>query len=558
MFAGVFTLIVALQLFYWRYTVENIIYEKSRSIFEEVNYQYANQFEDRLTMSIKNSDSIKNSPVVKNQLHQLRYGAVNYRTGASRITSEVTRLLNTETVNMNLVRGVRIYMTGNDPILCYIRTGSFGESRGQALLEARDPAYFAYVWQVEEGGFVRALTYIADGSEILGLMEVTFGSDLFGGIVDTIDEKMNIRVSIEDPRGRTFFTTATAGGEGEGLSSVLPIYGGQLVVRSVLSESYIGDEVRGFSVLSFGLLSGIILALFLILLMLYTAVMRPFGRLIAAMENMQEGNLSFRLEPGRYREFDIVNRTFNDMARRTQELISTVVKQNRAYSELQVLALGAKFNPHFLYNTLDMIKWELTLAGRPDLTDMIVKFSNLLRYSVSTDTDSDAQLPSIRRDFQNLENYLSVQAARFKGLLQYELTIEEGLGGYPIPKLLVQPLVENCIKHGFGNMQQPGRITVEVCHQGGDIAIAVADDGLGLPDEKLSLLQTALDRQDADSRREKELGLGLYLVCATVRYYYGPGYGVQLEKPAEGGFRAVARIARSPDYSRFGAETPFF
>ena len=190
----------------------------------------------------------------------------------------------------------------------------------------------------------------------------------------------------------------------------------------------------------------------------------------------------------------------------------------------QVKQLESQFNPHFLFNTLDNIRF-MTKIDIQAADKMIVSLSRLLRYSIR---DVREEL-TVQEDLDNLQSYLNILQIRFNKRFSYEMDIEEGIQQCLIPKLLIQPLLENAVKYGF-----VGRDKLHVCIKGyeenGKLGFLCKDNGAGIEEALLEEIRTQLSMEKNTSTH-----LGLYNIHRRIRLLYKEDYGMQIEStPNEG------------------------
>lgn len=168
------------------------------------------------------------------------------------------------------------------------------------------------------------------------------------------------------------------------------------------------------------------------------------------------------------------------------------VKQAKKTAELQ--ALQAQINPHFLYNTLENLRMQCEIDEYYELSDKIAVLSDLFRFSVNW----KEKVTTLEKEFENLRNYLYIMEMRFMEALQYELLCDIEVYDFIIPKLILQPLVENCFKHGFKDKEYPWIISVIAKKEGAKVHIIIRDNGWGIPKEKLEKLMSG-SQDDSNS-----------------------------------------------------------
>jgi two-component system sensor histidine kinase YesM len=236
------------------------------------------------------------------------------------------------------------------------------------------------------------------------------------------------------------------------------------------------------------------------------------------MRLANEGLLAINPNEPTVNEINELNSTYNQLARETNHLIKMVYQKEiiRSYSEIK--ALQAQINPHFLYNTLDSLRWSLEDKGEEELANIVVSMSNLFRYTISKNTNDD--WVTLSEEFNHIENYLEIIKFRFTDRIKWKLLLPTELKNIKIPKLLIQPLVENAVIHGSGNQLNQCNITVSVqrIKRTDFMRITVKDDGAGMDEEKLQAVKNALNNGEITSVTGK--GMALSNVKKRLYFYY--------------------------------------
>ena len=247
-----------------------------------------------------------------------------------------------------------------------------------------------------------------------------------------------------------------------------------------------------------------------------------FYKILDVMENARDGNLEGVIRIQSSNEFKIIADAYNE----TIQSLRIQMENNRKMAELVSMAqnkqLESQFNPHFLYNTLENIRYMCKLE--PGTAErMVFSLSNLLRYSL----DGSKAEVTLKEDLEHLESYLTILKRRFGERFLCRIDVEPEAMDLRIPKLVLQPMIENAVKYGFGKQLN---LTVELkayIHEGKLIMIC-RDDGVGIPQGTLSEL-TALLEQKENPRRHS----GLYNIHRRIDILYGRPYGVEI-RSAEG------------------------
>ena len=212
------------------------------------------------------------------------------------------------------------------------------------------------------------------------------------------------------------------------------------------------------------------------------------------------------------------------MARELKENIALQIRQQAELNDSNIAMMQAQLNPHFLYNTLDTIKWTAKSHHVPELATLASGLAKILRTSIS-----EAKFVKLEEELNLVSAYMEIQKIRFDGNFSYDIEVPTELEDCIVPKLIVQPIVENAIIHGLKEREH-GHIFVYVYEEEGKLYIDVSDDGCGIEEAVLALLR--------DRDRERLKGhIGFYNVDTILRLYYGEEYGLFAENLESGGAR---------------------
>lgn len=214
------------------------------------------------------------------------------------------------------------------------------------------------------------------------------------------------------------------------------------------------------------------------------------------------------------------------MAKQVRILMERIMKENEAKRMAELEALQAQINPHFLYNTLDIIVWMVENEKYEESVKVVTALARLFRISLS----KGRAVITVREELEHVRNYLLIQQMRFKDKFNYEIDIEEGTKELSTVKLIVQPVVENAVYHGMEFMDGDGIIRIQACRIGGELQIRISDNGFGMEKE---VIDTLLEQKSVTSSRGS--GIGLRNIQERIRIYFGSEYGVSIEsEPDEG------------------------
>ncbi len=397
-------------------------------------------------------------------------------------------------------------------------------------------------------GFIGARAIQAFDDTILGYLVVTIGEDglesLFSGKYNSVND-----VILLDPAWRTAYYSqsaqglATANALREQLLTGVPLTG----VEGEYNFYVTGLDESGFTLIlqqprtftttvmrSIYSVSGVIGLLCLVLCLgcawvLSRYLSKPVYELDSAMGEVEKGNYRVQLETNRTDEFGRLTGSFNRMTREYLLNLENSVRRQKELNETQFRMMQAQLNPHFLYNTLDSMKWLGVTHGVPQVATLATNLATILRASIS-----EGEFVTLQQELELIDRYIDIQSIRFGDQFSYEVDIDDHFQSCLVPKLVLQPLVENAVIHGVEG-RDDGYIKVEAEEQDGVLLLIVSDNGRGIPEEILRKL-------NAPDKKEQGGHLGLYNVDRIIRLHYGDRYGISVESVQGEGSRVQLRL----------------
>lgn len=278
---------------------------------------------------------------------------------------------------------------------------------------------------------------------------------------------------------------------------------------------------EGITVLRSGIIIAGIIGFIIFLfstLGLSTFITRPIVKLTKTMQQASAGSLTLNPSVTAVNEINELNSTYNQLVKETNHLIKMVYQKEITRSRSELKALQAQINPHFLFNTLDALKWSLEDKDEDELAELVVAMSNLFRYTITKQMDGD-WVP-IKAEIKHIEDYMEIMKMRFGDHLSWNLNMPCEAGNVRIPKLLIQPLVENAVLHGAGNTMKPCTISVSIqpTEDQEYLEIVVEDDGPGMKQEKLESIKQAIESGGVISKNGN--GIAISNVHKRLELYY--------------------------------------
>ncbi|ANS73395.1 histidine kinase [Paenibacillus yonginensis] len=277
----------------------------------------------------------------------------------------------------------------------------------------------------------------------------------------------------------------------------------------------------------------------LIASMVSRTISQPLIRLIREMKQVEIGNFRGEVNVTSYMEINSLVASFNRMVHRIEELIERVKISSVSEKNAELHALQSQVNPHFLYNTLDMIYWMLDEKGQDNLGEVVLSLSHMFRYSSQWQAGAKVTL---REELEQIQHYLTIIKMRLEGRLQVEVQIEDNLMDIRLPKMTLQPVIENAVKHGLEALDRPGRLLVHSREQGDTLEIIIQDNGNGMEQPVLGRLKQSLNGGQELETGAKSGGIGLINLHRRLQYMYGPEAGLEIESSPGQGTTVIIKL----------------
>jgi two-component system sensor histidine kinase YesM len=262
-------------------------------------------------------------------------------------------------------------------------------------------------------------------------------------------------------------------------------------------------------------------------------IVDPIDMICERLEAIGKGNLAVR-EPiqADVEEIQILSNGIEDMVERLIKLIEKNAEQEKQRRRTEFALMQAQINPHFLYNTLDTLVWLIESGEISEAVKMVASLSNYFRLSLSR----GKSVITIEEEEQHIRSYLEIQQMRYRDLMDYDIDIPEELKKYILPKLTLQPLVENALYHGIKNTRRKGLIRLTGRVDNECIILEVKDDGYGMSGDRLKEVRDSLTND------RKSQGFGLRTVHQRIQILFGMEYGLTLESEPDAGTKVIVTI----------------
>lgn len=298
------------------------------------------------------------------------------------------------------------------------------------------------------------------------------------------------------------------------------------------------DEYQQFDMIL--IRSLIVAAIFITIVVLFLSyfipqsITRPIRQLSEATDQVAKGDLSVRTTVNAGSDVMLLSESLNTMIDKINQLLEQVKQEQIHLRDAELELLQAQINPHFLYNTLDTIVWLAEAGDQKKVVSMVGSLSKFFRTSLNQGKD----IISIEEELQHVRSYLEIQQIRYQDILEYEIDVPQELGMYRIPKITIQPLVENALYHGIKNKRGLGTISITGEKAEDCFYLYVTDNGIGMGEKRLQQIK---DRIGQNAPDENEI-YGLYNVNERIRLKFGQEYGISIKSVHMEGTQVSIRL----------------
>ena len=317
-------------------------------------------------------------------------------------------------------------------------------------------------------------------------------------------------------------------------------YQGRIRDVTVKSVGYTGWKLVGvtpeqdsyLNTLKTKLFMVFLVGLFLLILMIINAsissrITVPIRELEKSVNALETGNLDAEVYQGGSYEIRHLGRSIGDMAKQIKVLMQDIVAEHESKRKSEFDTLQSQINPHFLYNTLDIIVWVIENEQKSEAVKVVTALARFFRISLS----KGKSIITVRDELEHVRNYLMIQQMRFKNKFTYTIDAAPEVLGLASLKLMLQPLVENAIYHGMEFKDGDGIIAVTAVQKEDGLWFTIQDNGLGMTEEQVESLLT----EHAHVSSKRGSGIGVKNVNERIRLYFGNEYGLSIEsEPDEG------------------------
>ena len=311
------------------------------------------------------------------------------------------------------------------------------------------------------------------------------------------------------------------------LSYVTSDVTGWTVVMMIPQDKLMADVNRSMSKTMVVLFAALLFTASLLAVLLSLKISKPMKNLHQAIRKTGEGSFGYKIPETGPLEFRLLTSRFNQMGEEIAHLIRENYEVKIQQKEAQIQLLNLQLNPHFLYNTLNLVNCIAIEGGQAEISRLLVALSNILHYTADIKEMGDLQ-----EEMKWLEDYIFIMSCRYDGKLTYIRNIDPAIYAHPVPRLFLQPFVENSFIHGFENLEQDYMLTISAWIEGETRFYCVEDNGAGISTEKLTKLY----------HTENAEGIGIRNVDSRIKLIYGDGYGAKITSVQGEGTKVVVRM----------------
>lgn len=307
----------------------------------------------------------------------------------------------------------------------------------------------------------------------------------------------------------------------------------EVPIRVVLKDVYI---IRNIIIFVF-LLS--LLAMFFLSVFWIYKLTRPLNTLKNAMGLVESGDLSIQIKDLPHNELGYLGRQFNKMTKSIRELMENNIIIEREKKKMEIEALQMQINPHFIFNTINIIRWMAIIAKNKNIEKSLYTFGNLLR-PVFRESNP---LWTFAEEMEFVKNYLEIINLRFGEKIKIDINVQEQIMNHKVLKFMLQPFIENTFTHGFVDdfVQVRIKISTEITEE--EIHVLMKDDASGIEEERINSINKELSRSLFDSNRIT--GIGISNVNRRIKLHFGEKYGVKIESAVDKGTEILIILPKS-------------
>lgn len=569
-------LALLIQTFLFKETSSEIIYnlskeesENSLKNMQREIYQFTGNIEKKMIKIYSEQDfisALKDESYTTTRLREDFYRKA-YDVGVANFeTSDKVMALYLYTMDHEIISTYRKAATPkhNYPIDIYEDMETYNAQRVQEYVESDEKAmlisgYYNTYREKDIIRFVLKLYHNSNQDKKIGYVVCDVDSKVFTSILEKYCTENTMYIWLQSDSDRPIVSQGSLAGVDDGIYQVISEQiqaGDQASIENESKQELFQAEQRKYNLTAYSLMPESILqqnqrALTLnlvtiavvmvivsaaILFIISTSITKPLDMLMRTIKRIAGGEMELRANVTKEDEIGELGRNFNVMLDQVEELKEKENQANLLLAQAQYKALQAQINPHFLYNTLDTMSSIAEVKECPEVSMLSQSLSNIFRYSLNM---KDA-FSTVAKEIVHLKNYCYVMDVRMQDHVQYYYDIDSESLQARVPRISIQPLVENALNHGLRNKRGEKKIRIEAKVEGGLLEICVEDNGVGMDAEKMneSLKHSNLDYV------ERGNSIGIHNINARLKILYGEEYGLHIESVIGEGTRVKMVIPK--------------
>lgn len=306
----------------------------------------------------------------------------------------------------------------------------------------------------------------------------------------------------------------------------------------VINESKLYRNIYRLTFLQVGLVLFSIILVVLVIFGVSLTISRQFERFQKKISRTSDPKQHALIRVDSNDEFRDLAEVYNEMMGRIDNLIDTVYSKELLLKSAEIKAFQAQINPHFLYNTLDCINGLVEMNRPDDIKKTVTALASIMRMSIK-----GAEILTVRENLSYTEQYMYIEKIRYGDKLLFLSEIPESMMDYYMPKLIIQPLLENSIVHGISELLGKGMIGLFGREEEDAITFTVKDNGKGIPQNVIDLIESRQSSQEAEEQFSRE-SIGLQNIQSRIQLMYGKEYGLTIKNIPAGGSSATIRLPK--------------
>lgn len=306
----------------------------------------------------------------------------------------------------------------------------------------------------------------------------------------------------------------------------------------VINESKLYRNIYRLTFLQVGLVLFSIILVVLVIFGVSLTISRQFERFQKKISRTSDPKQHALIRVDSNDEFRGLAEVYNEMMGRIDNLIDTVYSKELLLKSAEIKAFQAQINPHFLYNTLDCINGLVEMNRPDDIKKTVTALASIMRMSIK-----GAEILTVRENLSYTEQYMYIEKIRYGDKLLFLSEIPESMMDYYMPKLIIQPLLENSIVHGISELLGKGMIGLFGREEEDAITFTVKDNGKGIPQNVIDLIESRQSSQEAEEQFSRE-SIGLQNIQSRIQLMYGKEYGLTIKNIPAGGSSVTIRLPK--------------